>query len=79
MMLELDISNLIASNLLAELPAMLASRGSAYMFGALIVATVVFTTSARKPTPRCRNCREINRPNARFCAHCGHRLKQCGW
>jgi hypothetical protein len=58
-----------------ELPSLLATRSGSFLFGAIVVAIVVFTTAAKSPAPRCRRCREFNRPNARFCAHCGRRLK----
>jgi len=41
----------------------------------LFVAVIVFLgTCARKTARRCPRCKELNRPHARFCAHCGQRL-----
>ncbi len=52
------------------------SRGTFYLLGAFVVTLAVFTTAARNPTPQCPKCKERNRPMARFCAHCGHRLTE---
>ena len=50
------------------------SRIMFYGVGVGVVLLVLFTTAARSPSPQCPRCREINRPMARFCAHCGHKL-----
>ncbi len=50
------------------------SRGFYYLFGVMVVAFIVFTTAARHPEPTCSRCRQVNRPNARYCAHCGQPL-----
>ncbi len=41
----------------------------------LVVAVIAFlATCTRRSSRQCRRCKEINRPYARFCAHCGQRL-----
>ncbi|MBI4716890.1 MAG: hypothetical protein HY763_03730 [Planctomycetes bacterium] len=41
-----------------------------------VVAVIVFlATSTRGAPRRCRRCRELNRPQAVFCAQCGVRLR----
>ncbi len=50
------------------------SRSSYYLLGVFVVAFVIFTTAAKRPSPRCPRCREINRPMACYCAHCGQSL-----
>lgn len=50
--------------------------GVYYLLGVFVVTLVVFITAARNPNPRCKRCREVNRPMAKFCAHCGQRLKR---
>jgi len=35
---------------------------------------VLFTTAAKSPNRPCPRCRTVNRPMARYCAHCGHQL-----
>lgn len=50
------------------------SRGAFYLLGVIVVCLVIFTTAAKSPRQQCPHCREINRPDARFCAQCGHKL-----
>ena len=56
---------------LAEI--LLRSRGTLLVIG-FVVALVVFITGAKRPSPRCPRCQEVNRPMARYCGHCGHAL-----
>ena len=49
-----------------------------YGIGVFVVLLVVFTTAAKKPNPHCPRCKEINRPMARYCAHCGQPLGNRG-
>jgi len=41
---------------------------------ALIVMFVLWTTAAKSPRRRCRNCHELNREHADFCSQCGEKL-----
>ncbi|MEE9296063.1 MAG: hypothetical protein V3W34_14030 [Phycisphaerae bacterium] len=50
------------------------SRGFYYLLGAMVVAVVIFTTSGKRPERCCPRCRQLSRPNARYCAHCGQQL-----
>ncbi len=59
-----------------SMDVLLQSRGTYYVIGVFVVALAVFATAARSPTPRCSRCHEVNRPMARFCAHCGQPLKK---
>ena len=45
-----------------------------YALGVIVVTLVIFSTSARTPNPQCPRCQKINRPMARYCAHCGRKL-----
>ena len=45
-----------------------------YVLGAVVVALVLFATAAKSPNPQCPRCKEVNRPMARYCAHCGNPL-----
>ena len=60
--------------MLETIDILMRTRGAYYMLGACVVAIVVFTTAAKQPERRCRRCRELNRPMARYCAHCGQAL-----
>lgn len=53
---------------------LLYSRGLHYLLGVFVVVFVLFATAARSPTPRCRRCKNVNRPMARYCSHCGNPL-----
>lgn len=50
------------------------SRGFYYAVGVGVVLLVLFATAAKSPSPQCPRCKEINRPMAIYCAHCGNRL-----
>ena len=50
------------------------SRGFYYLLGVFVVVFALFATAAKSPTPRCPRCKTVNRPMARFCAHCGNPL-----
>ena len=39
-----------------------------------VVAAFLALGLARKPHRRCARCQTLNRPPARYCAHCGARL-----
>lgn len=50
--------------------------GRGQLFILVTIAVIVFfATSKRGPGHRCRRCRELNRPQAIFCAQCGLRLR----
>ncbi len=40
----------------------------------VVVAFLIAMVAARRPHRRCNRCHLINRPPARYCAHCGARL-----
>ncbi|MHC4063098.1 MAG: zinc-ribbon domain-containing protein [Planctomycetota bacterium] len=40
----------------------------------VVVGVFVVLGLARKPHRRCPRCQTLNRPPARYCAHCGARL-----
>ncbi len=40
----------------------------------VVAALVMAMAAARRPHRRCNRCHLINRPPARYCAHCGARL-----
>lgn len=61
---------------MTELADILAMRSATYYWiGVFVVSLVVFVTAARNPNPRCRRCKELNRPMAMYCAQCGHKLR----
>lgn len=41
---------------------------------AIVIAFVLWVTSARKPGRRCSRCQELNRDHADYCAQCGQKL-----
>lgn len=48
-----------------------------HLLAAAVVAVIaVVVTSARRPSRRCKHCRQLNREHAVFCAQCGQRLRE---
>ncbi len=57
-----------------ELVEMLLRSRGALLVIVFVIVLVVFTTGGRRPSPRCPRCQDVNRPMARYCAHCGQQL-----
>lgn len=53
---------------------LLASRGGDVACFVLVIGAALLAISCRRTDLRCSRCQEINRPQARFCAHCGQPL-----
>ena len=65
----------VVFNLVSQFLAIHLSRRELLIVG-VVVAVVMWATSARKPGRRCKRCQELNRDRAVYCAQCGEKLQK---
>jgi len=56
--------------------AILLEANAKFLCVVFVVASFVAVGLCRRPNRACPRCHTINRPPARYCAHCGARLNR---